>query len=166
MRWTILTLLLVVSPTWAGPNRPHPTGDEPGNPWQWTEEEGGYWWKWKLPQAGAVVTSPGEETPMAAVNARRARTGLPPFVEDPLLSQAAQAAAEYRAANLIEGHVGGGTGDFSFLPSGAVARAAGCAAWPPHLGWGSCCMEDRCTYAGAGWAMGRDGRRYMHLFVR
>jgi hypothetical protein len=30
----------------------------------------------------------------------------------------------------------------------------------------SCCVYENYTYAGAAWVSGRDGRRYMHLFVR
>ena len=97
------------------------------------------------------------------VNAVRARSGLPPYVEDPSLTAAAQRAATYRANLLIEGHT---ANDFAFL-AGSWASAAGCAAWPPHMGWGSCCTYDAGPrYAGAGWAAGRDGRRYMHLFIR
>jgi hypothetical protein len=97
------------------------------------------------------------------VNAARAARGLRPFVEDPSLTEAADAAAAYRADRFIAGHTGN---DFAFLPNGAQATASGCAAWPDHFGWGSCCTYENWTYAGAGWVRGRDGRRYMHLFVR
>jgi len=160
---TRLTALFVLaalsSVSLAGPDRPNPGGGDASNPWRWADEGGGYWWRWRTTTTSAVAAP----SPMDAVNQRRAQRGLPPFVEDPLLSQGAQAAAEYRAQRLMEGHTGN---DFQFLPPGAQSHAAGCAAWPPHLGWGSCCSEDRATYAGAGWAMGADGRRYMHLFVR
>lgn len=97
-------------------------------------------------------------------NAKRAGYGLNVLIEDPGLTIAAQRAAEYRAANLISGHT---ENDFQFIPAGCFAVSAGCAAWPPHYGWGSCCTEDSgYTYGGAGWAWGRDGQRYMHLFVR
>ena len=56
--------------------------------------------------------------------------------------------------------------DFTALPSGAYAAATGCAAWTPDWGWGACCTYENWTYAGAAWTTGRDGRRYMHLFVR
>lgn len=104
---------------------------------------------------------------LAEVNAARARYGLKPFVNDKLLNQAAQAAAKYRAAHRISGHVPGGRGDFQFVPAGGEARAAGCAAWNKSDGWGSCCTYDTgYTYAGAAWAIGSDGKRYMHLFCR
>lgn len=97
------------------------------------------------------------------VNQARASRGLRPFQHDPLLTLAARAAANFRAAMGIAGHT---QNDFGFIPSGGSASAAGCAAWSLEWGWGSCCTYDSYTYAGAAWAMGRDGRRYMHLFVR
>lgn len=103
---------------------------------------------------------------LAEVNAARAARGLPPFIEDPGLTAAAKAAADYRAQHLIAGHVGGPMGDFAFVPAGTSASAAGCAAWHPSWGWGACCTYDGYRYAGAAFAIGRDGRRYMHLFVR
>jgi len=104
---------------------------------------------------------------LAHVNARRARLGLRPFIEDPGLTVAAENASRYRAAHRIAGHA---NNDFAFLPQGCRAAAAGCAAWPPWavnaLGWGSCCSDENWTYAGAGYAYGSDGLKYMHLFVR
>ncbi len=97
------------------------------------------------------------------VNAARARRGLPPFQRDPGLSIAASRAADFRASRRIAGHT---SNDFGFIPPGAHATAAGCAAWTPDFGWGSCCTYERWRYAGAAWAMGHDGRRYMHLYVR
>lgn len=100
---------------------------------------------------------------LAEVNAKRAGRGLPPYAFDPLLTIAAQRCCAARAARLVEGHLN----DFSFLPPGAHATAAGCAALEPSWGWGSCCTYDRApTHAGAAIVMGRDGRRYMQLFVR
>jgi hypothetical protein len=104
------------------------------------------------------------EDALAEVNATRAQRGLPPFLPDPLLNQAAQACAKQRAARLVDGHLP--ESDFAYLPAGTSASAAGCAAWTPDWGWGSCCTYDHYTYAGAAWSMGQDGRRYMHLFVR
>jgi hypothetical protein len=97
------------------------------------------------------------------VNAARAARGLPPFIHDPVLSQAAQSCADTRARFGIAGHT---ANDFAALSPGSSARAAGCAAWEPGLGWGSCCTYEAYTYAGAAVAIGNDGRRYMHLFVR
>jgi len=105
----------------------------------------------------------GENDALVEVNARRASKGLRPFLRDDGLVRAAVAAARYRADRLIAGHTGN---DFVFLPAGCSASAAGCAAWDPSLGWGSCCSDDNYTYAGAAWSMGRDGRRYMQLYVR
>ena len=97
------------------------------------------------------------------VNAARARRGLPPYQRCEALSIAASKAADFRAARHIAGHT---SNDFSFVPRGTGAGAAGCAALTPDWGWGSCCTYERWRYAGAAWAMGRDGRRYMHLYVR
>ncbi|MCS6866645.1 MAG: hypothetical protein RMJ56_05430 [Gemmataceae bacterium] len=97
------------------------------------------------------------------VNAKRAARGLPPFVRDDSLTQAAYACAAFRAQHGLFGHT---ANDFAFLPAGASASAAGCAAYPASYGWMSCCVYDHYTYAGAAWVMGADGRRYMHLFVR
>jgi hypothetical protein len=98
------------------------------------------------------------------VNAARARRGLKPFLKCDLLTVGAINVAIFRAARRIEGHTGN---DFAGLPEGTPAHAAGCAAWPVGSGWGACCTYDvEYTYAGAASAVGPDGRRYMHLFVR
>jgi hypothetical protein len=97
------------------------------------------------------------------VNAARARRGLPAFQRDEAPSAAASKAADFRAARYIVGHT---SNDFAFVPRGARASATGCAAWTPDWGWGSCCTYERWRSAGAAWSMGRDGRRYMHLYVR
>ncbi len=112
--------------------------------------------------AGYAQAGEGDDA-LTEVNAARAARGLKPFKEDPGLTQAAKACADYRAAHRIEGHT---RNDFSFVPAGSSARAAGCAAWPQGQGWGSCCTYERWTYAGAAYSIGKDGRRYMHLFVR
>lgn len=104
------------------------------------------------------------ENALDEVNAERAKRGLPAYIHSPELAQAALEAAKRRASRLIEGHLP--ESDFTCLASGAHAEAAGCAAWEPSWGWGSCCTYDNYTYAGAAWVMGSDGRRYMHLFVR
>ncbi len=103
------------------------------------------------------------EDALAEVNAARKARGLPAFERDEGLSVAAARCADYRAARLIAGHT---RNDFEFLPEGSHARAAGCAAWTPEWGWGACETFGRYKYAGAAFTLGRDGRRYMHLFVR
>ena len=100
---------------------------------------------------------------MAEVNAARAARGLPPYVEDPALAAGAQACAAFRAANRIKGHT---ANDFAFLPPGTLASAGGSGALAPSWGWASCCTYESWTYAGAAVVMGRDGKRYMQLFVR
>ncbi len=99
---------------------------------------------------------------LAEVNAKRAARGLRPFVHDPLLTAAAERCAAFRAQHGLFGHT---QNDFAFL-SGASAIAAGCAAYPAEYGWLSCCTYEGYTYAGAAYVTGRDGKRYMHLFVR
>jgi hypothetical protein len=94
------------------------------------------------------------------VNAVRARRGLPPFQRCEALSVAASKAADFRAARHIAGHT---SNDFGFVPRGTSASAAGCAAWTPDFGWGSCCTYERWRYAGAAWSMGRDGRHHQAL---
>lgn len=100
---------------------------------------------------------------LAEVNALREARGQHPFVYDEGLARAAAGCAAWRADRLMEGHT---PNDFAALPPGVHARSAGCAAWHPSLGWGSCCIHDQGTYAGAAWVMGRNGKRHMHLFVR
>lgn len=110
-----------------------------------------------------AVPGTGSQDALAEVNAERARRGLRPFQPDPLLNQAAQTCAQIRASRRIAGHL---PNDFSYLPAGATATSAGCGAMEPSWGWGTCCAYENYTYAGAAWAMGSDGKRYMHLFVR
>jgi uncharacterized protein YkwD len=97
------------------------------------------------------------------VNAKRAARGLRPFLRDEGLAQAARSCAQFRAARGLAGHT---SNDFAFVPAGTFARSAGCAASEASWGWMSCCVYENFTYAGAAWVTGRDGRRYMHLFVR
>lgn len=97
------------------------------------------------------------------VNAARAKRGLKPYANDPLLAKAAYAAAKARAAVLCAGHT---QNDFGYVPAGGKATTAGCAAWKPDWGFGACALYDNYTYAGAAWVMGSDGRRYMHVFYR
>ena len=116
-----------------------------------------------LTLATMTGTSRAGEDALAEVNAARAARGLTPFIKDPELTAGAINVADFRATRLIAGHT---SDDFAGLPAGCTARAAGCAAWEPSLGWGACCTYENYRYAGAAWAMGRDGRRYMQLFVR
>lgn len=116
------------------------------------------------PAGAAIAANPsGAQEALDEVNATRAARGLPPYVRDPGLTQAAMTIAMQRAARLTQGHT---ANDFAGVPAGTTASASGCAAWPASMGWGSCCTYDRYTYAGAAWAIGNDGRRYMQLFVR
>lgn len=119
---------------------------------------------------GTVLPGPISTTPTTSaldeVNTLRAKRGLRPFIHDQNLTIAAQATANFRAERFLFGHVQGGGGDFQFLPAGTNANAAGCAAYPASYGWMSCCTYDNYQFAGAAFTIGRDGKRYMHLFVR
>ena len=79
------------------------------------------------------------------------------------LERFADAVAEHLQDRRIEGHL---SNDFAHLPAGVSAKSAGCGALEPSWGWGTCCTYDNYTQAGAAWALGADGKRYMHLFVR
>lgn len=108
------------------------------------------------PQAAAVPDALDE------VNYKRALRGLRPFLRDPLLTVAARNTAVYRARYRMFGHT---SNDFAFLPPGASADAAGCAAYTSDYGFLACCVYDDYQYAGAWSEMGPDGRVYHHLFV-
>ncbi len=111
------------------------------------------------PAAASVADGDG----LDEVNALRAARGLRPFLRDEGLTAGARACAAARAARFQFGHT---SNDFAFLPPGAHASAAGCAAYPASYGWMSCCVYDGGTYGGAAWVTGADGKRYMQLFVR
>jgi hypothetical protein len=109
-----------------------------------------------------VLSADGAVDALDEVNAARAAAGLPPLVRDPALTAAAAGAASFRARARLFGHT---SNDFAFLPAGGRAISAGCAAYPSALGWRSCCTYEGYTHGGAAYAVGEDGRRYMHLFV-
>jgi hypothetical protein len=95
------------------------------------------------PDTDTMVAPPSGDDALAEVNALRAARGLPPFIKDDHLTSAARTAAQHRACNLCSGHT---SNDFACLPAGCSASAAGCAAWHPSEGWGSCCTYDSYTY--------------------
>lgn len=95
------------------------------------------------------------------VNKKRATRGLPPYKYDKDLTDAAYECAKFRAAHLMFGHT---SDDHSFSRIPVVT--AGCAAYPDRYGWLSCCIWENHKYAGAAWVRGRDGKRYMHIFLR
>ncbi len=115
------------------------------------------------PVAAAQTADAPASDALAQVNALRAARGLPAYQHDPNLHEAAKACAAYRARYRIAGHT---SSDFAFVPVGASATAAGCAAWPNGSGFGSCCIYDGYRYAGAATVLGADGIEYHHLFVR
>lgn len=93
-------------------------------------------------------------------NLRRAR-GLRPFLRDDNLTAGALACVQTRASRRRPGH---SANDFSFLPAGTSASAAGCE-YSPRSDWGACCTFDNYTYAGAAYVE-QDGGLYCHIFVR
>lgn len=103
------------------------------------------------------------EDALDEVNAVRVKNRQAPFIKDEKLMVGARACANFRAARRMAGHT---SNDFSFLPPNSHCFNAGCAAWHPTDGWGSCCTYEHWKYAGAAYAIGKDGRRYMHLYVR
>ena len=138
MRWMVLTPLILATPALALAQPAFAPG----------------------PEVKVVATT---QQVLDEVNAARATRGLRPFILDENLARAAVACATFRAQHGLDGHT---SNDFGFLPAGTQARSAGCAAWPVGMGWGSCCTYDNYQYAGAGYCIGADGRRYMQLFVR
>ena len=119
----------------------------------------------KSPAASPKAIAPATD-PLSQVNARRAAAGLRPYVQDPGLTRAAQAAVQYRARLRIRGHVQSGMGDFQFLPTGATAAAAGADWYGATAEFATCAMTDNYTFAGAASAVGPDGEWYHQLFVR
>lgn len=98
------------------------------------------------------------------LNYQRAQQGLYAYQSDAKLLTGALAVVRYRAANRIHGH---SRNDFSFLPAGANAPIAGCAAWPLGSGFGACgSYGRRYRYCGAAWCIGTDGLVYCHAFYR
>ena len=119
-------------------------------------------WSLEPVRLAQVVGRDEAHEALAEVNALRRARGLRPFVFDEALTRGAKNVARFRARRLIAGHT---ADDFRGLPRGIRADAAGCAAWHGD-DWGSCCTYENYRFAGAAWCRGRDGRRYMHLFVR
>lgn len=115
-------------------------------------------------ETAKTTASTGSNDALDEVNAYRAKRGMPPFQRDPQLTEAALKAAKQRATRGLHGHLP--ESDFTCLPAGATADAAGCGALEDSWGWATCCMDDNYSHAGAAWVRGADGLRYMHLFVR
>jgi uncharacterized protein YkwD len=126
-----------------------------GRPWIFEDGWDGEGWYREAPVERSAA--------LDDVNRQRAARGLPAYVRDDGLEQAALAAASYRAAHGIRGHTGN---DFAFLPQGSSAPAAGCAAVDASWGFLSCCRFENWTFAGAASVTGADGLVYHHLFVR
>lgn len=135
---------------------------------------------WRPEASGRATTRWADGvTCLDQINRQRAAYGLDPYVHDDDLTKAALGCVECRAATLNPDHLSDtNQGDFRFLPGGFKGKvenyAAGCAAWPEDhclsSGFGACAMYDGCRLgksirAGAAWCRGRDGRRYMHLFI-
>ncbi len=135
---------------------------------------------WVVPQQNYVVPSVPIPTPpvvgkveleecrdaLDEVNAERAKRGLRPYLNDPLLNKGAYSCAKYRAERLISGHCPNGLGDFEFLPPEVNVNGVvgGCAAW--REGFGACGLYGNYTYCGAAWKRGADGLKYCHVFLK
>lgn len=161
-----LVVLLVCADAYSGPllrrrSTPQPVQDR----YYPVRDAGHILPQWQQSQGVLTNETPvlGQNEALSEVNAKRAMRGLRPYIFDAGLTQAAQSCASFRASRHMFGHTGN---DFQFLPSGSHASSAGCAAYPASYGWMSCDVYDNYTYAGAAWAMGADGKRYMHIFVR
>lgn len=100
------------------------------------------------------------------LNQQRAQRGLRPYVFDEGLTRAAEKCASIRAANHIEGHLGGNMSDFACLEPGVQCSCTGAGALTPDWGFATCAMYEHWTYAGAAAVMGNDGKQYCSLFVR
>ena len=95
---------------------------------------------------------------MDEVNEWRRRTGLPPFIEDPKMTEFAQSKARYRATRRLQnGHQG---------PKPPSHWHEGTGEATSMWGWLTCEMESDFKYAGAGICVGKDGKRYMVLVCR
>lgn len=101
---------------------------------------------------------------LAEVNAQRARAGLPPLTPDAEFQRFAQGKAEWQAArgiclsNGFNGHEG---------PAVPTRGAEGTGHASHDWGWVTCRMWTRGSWpAGAGLAIGTDGKRYMCLVIR
>ena len=146
---SLMIALILCSSAMADDRHPTHESDQKGNPWRWTEESGGYYWRWNTSSVA-----------LDEVNAQRAAAGLRPYLPDPGLTTAAMECATYRANGGIQGHTGN---DFAFLPAGTSSPCAGCAAW--QSGFGACAILDNYTYCGAA-VIERNGLWYCHCFYR
>lgn len=132
--------------------------------WAWCQEAAEAPVVYRETPAVKQSLTTGSDDALAEVNEYRAKRGLAPFKYDAALTEAALKAAKQRASRGIHGHLP--ESDFSCLPPGASADAAGCGALDDSWGWQSCCADEGYTHAGAAWVRGADGLRYMHLFVK
>lgn len=100
----------------------------------------------------------------AELTAQRAHFGLPPMVEDSQLSAWAQMKAEWQAARGVGLHSGGNGHEG---PNCGVGYTEGTGCLEPAAGWATCAFKSAGSpVAGAGLALGTDGRRYMCLVIR
>lgn len=104
-----------------------------------------------------AMASFAQASAMDEVNHWRKKNGLRPFIEVPWMTTAAQKKAEWRAARLLKrGHQG---------PACPRGCREGTGTGTPSWGWITCCMNQSGKYAGAGIALGVDGKRRMVLIV-
>ena len=127
-----------------------------------TPEDEGPVWPPPLPQP-IPAPKPEVHDGLEEVNRLRRAHGVAEFERDLELNNAAIKLSLHRAKHLIAGH---SDDDFGFLWDRKSADASGVGAAKDEWGWCTCCMLDKYRYAGAAWARGRDGQRYMSIFVR
>lgn len=120
--------------------------------------------RYLIATACLLLCSIANGEPFAELNAQRAHFGLPPLIEDAELTRFAQMKAEWQArykVNLARGYNG------HEGPSGPGGCTEGTGQVDPMWGWATCAVWIKGVYrAGAGIAIGDDGKRYMCLIVR
>ena len=131
-------------------------------------EEAVFWTNAAIARTGCLllmlfscVSAQGEA--FDELTAQRRNFGLPPLTRDAELMEFAQMKAEWQASHHITVQNGHNGHEGPRMPG----CSEGTGQLAPHWGWGSCLMRaGGSPRAGAGVALGTDGRRYMVLIIR